>query len=411
MRRTLVTTAAALACGALFAGMGAGVADATDSSTTSPGSSTTAPAPLPEVSSSTATLPLIGAPLTVELTSGPGGALTSVAVNPADGFTATTVKPNKVVFLNEDGTAKVVVNNRHGGQQIEARAGSLADIIGPGGWSGDLFGTGTVTTVGFEVVELDGAPGITNVTSSDPTAEIGAAEQGSHDRGSYASVSIRFTNGTHSRTLRVKVVADPDDDRPAVVKIGLSRIKGVSLPAGEVAGAQTWNGVLCDGTAAQIGYTVAEDGTISGVTVSPEPAEQSTDGNKIRVRFPGGERVSIRVRAHDGELRISVDEKVRCAAPPPEVNTEIDPEAGVSGTDGRDGRDGHDGRGRHGDDDHGDNRGDRNGDDDRDDDGDHGDDRDDRDGHGDRGGDDGNRDGGHDGGGGRDGGGRGRGDD
>jgi len=347
MRRALVTTAAALACVGLMAGFGVGAATAIDSSTATPNSSTTLPAPLPEVASTTTTLPLFGAPLTIELTTGPGGVLTSAAVNPADGLTATTVKPNKVVFVNEDGSAKVVVNNRHGGQRVEARAGSLADITGPGSWSGDIFGTGVVTTVGFEIVALDDGPDITNVTVSDATAEIGTVEHDSHRGGNHAKLTIRFTDGTQSRTLTIKVLADGDGPRPAMVKISLSRIKGVSLPAAEVAGAQTWDGVLCDGTAAQITYTVAEDGAISGVGVTPEPERVSQHGNKIRVRFAGGERVTIRVRAHDGELKISVDEKIRCAAPPPEVNTEIDPDADVSGNEGRDGRHG-DGDGHHG---------------------------------------------------------------
>ena len=138
----------------------------------------------------TITLPLFGAPLTVDITSGPGGVLASVAVNPADGLTATTLKPNRVVFVNEEGTAKVVVNARGGNQKIEARAGSLAEVSGPGGWSGDLFGTGAITTVGFEIVALaDGSPDIANITTSDPTAEIGTVEHESRRRRGWRSGS------------------------------------------------------------------------------------------------------------------------------------------------------------------------------------------------------------------------------
>lgn len=335
MRRALVNTAAALLCGGLMAGIGVGTATAADSSTTTPDSSTSTPAPLPDVASTTTTLPLFGAPLTVELTSGPGGALTSVALNPADGYTASTVKPNKVVFVNEDGSAKVIVNNRHGGQRVEARAGSFEDIVGPGSWSGDVFGTGAVTNVSFEIVATDGVPDITNVNVSGEAAEVGTVEQDFHNGGNHAKLRIRFTNGTQTRTLTIKVLADPDGPRPAMVKITLSRVKGTSLPAAEVAGPQAWSGVLCDGTTAQIAYNVAEDGSVSDVTVSPEPEKLSSEGNRIRVRFSGGERVTIKVRAKNGELKISVDEKIRCDAPPPEVNTEIDPDAEVSGSEGR----------------------------------------------------------------------------
>ncbi|MGD9701383.1 MAG: hypothetical protein AB7Q42_14955 [Acidimicrobiia bacterium] len=341
----------------------------------------------PAATPTTATLPLFGAPLTVDITAGPGGALASVAVNPADGLTATTLKPNKVVFVNEDGTAKVVVNARGGSQKIEARAGSLAEVSGPGGWSGDLFGTGVITTVGFDIAALsDGSPDIANITTSDPTAEIGFVEHETDDDGDgdqEAKVKIRFTDGTQSRTLSIKVEVETDDGTTrAKVKIALSNVKGVSLPAADVAGAHVWTGVLCDGTAAQIDYTVALDGSVSGVTATPEPDQLSAEGSKIHVRFATGERVKIRVRGDDGELKISVDEKIRCHdAPPPSVNTDVAPDATRPDDDDHDddhqgdherrrGGDDGDGRrddGHRGDEDGGDRDGHRGGDD-RDDD-------------------------------------------
>jgi hypothetical protein len=307
---------------------------------------------------------LFGAPLTVDITTGPGGVLATVAVNPADGLTATTLKPNRVVFVNEEGTAKVVVNARGGSQKIEARAGSLNEVSGPGGWSGDLFGTGVITTVGFDVAALaDGSPDIASITTSDATAEIGTVEHESDDDGDgdrEAKVRLRFTDGTQSRTLSIKVEVEVRDDgtTTARVKLALSNLKGVSLPAAEVAGAHTWNGVLCDGTAAQIDYAVAEDGTVSGVTASPEPERMHVDDSKIHVRFGRGERVRIRVRGDDGQLKISVDEKIRCAdAPPPSVNTEVAADAiRPDDDDDRSDRDGHRGGnddGRRGDDENG----------------------------------------------------------
>jgi hypothetical protein len=74
-------------------------------------------------------------------------------------------------------TARVVVKSKHGGQSVSARAGTLAQVSGPGSWSGDLFGTGAATTVNFVIgAAADGSPDITGVTSSDSTAVIGATE-------------------------------------------------------------------------------------------------------------------------------------------------------------------------------------------------------------------------------------------
>ena len=104
----------------------------------------------------------------------PSGQLASVSVNPADGFTAVVDRPNKVAFVNADGTAKVRVEAGQRGQSVSVKGTTLADISGPGGWSGDPFGTGATTTVSFTVgAAADGGPDITGVSSSDATATIG----------------------------------------------------------------------------------------------------------------------------------------------------------------------------------------------------------------------------------------------
>ena len=113
----LVTGAVAVAFGVGFVPIAAQAAPAT---------------PVP----TTVTLPLFGAQLTVDITAGPGGNLATVAVNPADSLTLVKNRPNKVAFVNEDGTAKIVVKSNGGGQKVQARAGTLADVSGPGTWRG-----------------------------------------------------------------------------------------------------------------------------------------------------------------------------------------------------------------------------------------------------------------------------------
>jgi len=368
MNRLSIRAGAALLAGSLLA-IGGGMAVSAQ-----PVPAQVVPAPV--AAETTTTLPLFGAPLTVDITTAPGGAISAVTVDPADGLTASIVKPNKVKFVNEDGTARVLVSARHGGERVQARAGTLADITGPGGWSGDLFGTGVITTVGFEVAPAaDGTPDIINITTSDATAEIGDVDHAVGDEAARAKVSIVFTNGIEQRSLSIRVTAaSSDDSSSAKVSVSLSDVRGQRLPAEQVVGTHTWEGMLCDGTVASITYTVDAEGTISGVTATPSTADVDVDDDDVRVEFSDDERVRLRVKSSDdgAELRVAVDERIRCERTDPTVNTPID-----ESLDDRD--DGDDRRG-----------GEDRDDDDRDD-----EDRDDRDGQrGDRGGDDGDDDGG-----------------
>lgn len=316
MKRRLVGVAAALLGTVLIGGVGVQNAAAAD--------------PVP----TTVTLPLFGVPLTIDITTGPGGALTSVSVNPADNTVATALKPHKVVFQSSNPAdptadpARVVVKSKNGGQSVSARAGTLADVSGPGSWSGDVFGTGAATSVNFTIAAAaDGSPDITGVTSSDATAVIGAVNHstGDDDEGTEmsASVSIMFTNaaGDMSRSLTIRVkVGGEDGSTEAKLSVSLGRLKGVAIDAVKAAGPHTWTNTLCDGTTATIKYTVAADGTVSAVTVDPASAELRTDTSKIEARFATGERVKIRVRLDNGLIRIDVQEKFRCDSPNPTTN-------------------------------------------------------------------------------------------
>jgi hypothetical protein len=295
----------------------------------------------------TVTLPLFGVPFTVDITTGPGGALANVAVTSANSTVATELKPRKVVFESSDSagdTARVVVKSKHGGQSVSARAGTLAQVSGPGSWSGDVFGTGAATTVNFVIAAAaDGSPDITGVTSSDSTAVIGATEHstgdgGDDESGMSARASVKFTNaaGDQSRTLSIKVKVDTDEegDASAKLSVSLSGIKGVE---GKAVGSHTWTGVLCDNTPASIAYTVAADGTITVGAITPAGATSSTDGGKTKVTFATGEQVRIKVSDHDGEMTVSVKERIRCDSPNPTTNVSTS----IPGDDHQ-GDDGHD---------------------------------------------------------------------
>ena len=279
----------------------------------------------------TVTLPLFGAPLKIGITTGPGGALASVTVDPATGNTATSASPHKVVFQSANLTnptgdpAKVVIRSKQGGQSVSARAGSLADVSGPGSWSGDVFGTGTASTVAFNIVAAaDGSPNITGVTAS-ADGVVGTVElsSGDDDEGTEMSarVSVKFTNavGDQSRNLSIKVKVETDEDgsTSAKLSISLGRIKGVE---GKAVGSHTWTGLLCDNTSASIAYVVAADGTITVGTITPAGATTSSNEGKTTVTFASGEQVRIKVSDEDGQMTVSVKEKIRCNSADPTFN-------------------------------------------------------------------------------------------
>ncbi|MBK5331786.1 MAG: hypothetical protein JJD93_07440 [Ilumatobacteraceae bacterium] len=310
----------------------------------------------------TVTLPLFGVPLTIDITTGPGGALTDVSVDSANATVATKLKPHKVVFSSTSALdptadpAKVTVKSKHGGQSVSARAGTLADVSGSGSWSGDVFGDGiAASSVAFTIAGTDAAPDITG-TAAEPatgiTAVVGTVDHltgdGDDDESSAsARVSVKFTTATGDQsrilTISVRTKTDDDGDTSAKVSISLGRIKGVAIDAAAVAGPHTWSGVLCDNSAATITYDVALDGSVSNVVATPATADVKTDGGKIDVRFSHDERVRIKVREDNGLIKISVDERIRCrdaANPTTNVSTSI-PADGNHGGD----KHGHDGHG------------------------------------------------------------------
>lgn len=301
-------------------------------------------------SSSTYTLPLLGVPLTVDVTTDAGGGLLEVALGSPDDYVATGVHSNKVTFVNETDGSTVRIKAKHGGQRIEARVGALSDLIGvPGGWSGDLFETGDVTTVSFEVADRgDGTPDIVN-TSVTPAPDvdftIGATtydvEDDDGEQEASARVRIDFSYLGQTRTMTIKAEVDTDDgddgDGPetsAKLKISLSRIKGRQILPGDAVGPHTWTGMICAGPAT-IDFVVAEDGSVTDVVTDPS-ADVRSNGHGASIRFSKSERVTIKVLGEDGDLEVSVAKKVRCEKVDPTVNTDISPKADKHDDDEKD---------------------------------------------------------------------------
>ena len=304
-------------------------AETSPTDTAAPVPDTAAPAAPVVADTSTTTLPLFGTTLTVDVSTTPSGSLAGVAVNPADGLTATKVHPNRVTFVNDEKTGKVHVETHRGSERTGVVAGSLADITGTGGWSGDLFNNGTTTTVAFTIVAAaDGKPDITGITTSDPNAAIGDVKHAGGDHGAFARATITFTSGIQSRRLTITAaVIQMGDKTRAASQVSLSKISGTSLPADQAAGDHTWTGMLCDGSAASVAYSVAADGTITAGAVTPASGKANVDGNTLKVTFSDTESVRIRVSSKDGNLRISADPQLRCGRTTPSVNTPTTPDA------------------------------------------------------------------------------------
>jgi hypothetical protein len=286
------------------------------------------------------TLPLFGVPLTIDITSGPGSTLTDVSVDSAT-TVATSARPHKVVFeaANAAGDpGKVTVKSKRGGQSVSARAGSLADISGDGSWSGDLFGNGTASSVTFTIAAAaDGtSPDITGtaIGAGSSPGEVGDVKTSTStnddgDTSASARVSVKFTDdaSAQSRTVTIsaRVTTAVDGTTSAKLSISLGALKGVAVDAALAAGPHTWTDMLCDGTTATITYDVATDGTVSNVVATPD-AEVKTNDSKIDVRFSHDERVRIRVREDNGQIKISVDNRIRCRdAADPTVNGSVVP--------------------------------------------------------------------------------------
>ncbi len=296
------------------------------------GASAQAPQLPQVVNNSTFTLNLLGAPLIIDVTTDPGGNLVDVALNPptspAD-ITATMVKPNKVVFVNTDGTMKLKVSAKHGGQSVTARAATLLDVSGPGSWSGDVFGTGESTIVNYVVGALtDGSPDVTIDSVTSPLSNVVGATvyhpaDGDGGGGANASASVEFTSLGQNRSFRAEVkLHDEDGATTAELRVSLSKIRGAQTASGEAIGPHTWTGTLCDSTIASFDYTVAADGSVVVGTL-PTGATAKTGDHGASVRFATGERVQIKVNNDNATITVGAKVNLHCKASEPTVNTPV----------------------------------------------------------------------------------------
>lgn len=263
--------------------------------------------PIAQTGGMTAVLPLFGSPgLTVAVTLDTVGNISNVALTPTGVVDQTSADPTIVKFANTDGTTKVAVRAKGDKLSISAKSGSLADFVGPGTWSANVFGTGSASvdyTIGDDGT---GKPTLTIGTPSVPggvTAVVIAPKMDTDEGEASASGGATFSANGFVKRLKIKIEVD-EIGGPAHLKITLTgkdrQTLSDSLAALVAVGNRTWSAYLCDGTTqVTVTYKVNADGTVSFVSASPATpaAKVKTSGKGFSVRFEGtkvGVKVSLR---------------------------------------------------------------------------------------------------------------------
>ncbi len=259
------------------------------------------------------TVPLLGSPLVIDIVLDDNGNIQEVSLDPEAAGAEVESNEHRVRFRFEDGETKVEVKAKGSKLTTKVKTSSLENLLGPGSWSADLFGTGPVTvdylvsdagdgTPVVEILGIDAPPDVV-VEQHEPEVETDGNE-------TQASVKVRFAYDGYEKWLKIAVEVETgeDGDTRATLMIGL-KAKDVQRLQGaleELVGDRTWTGRLCDGTEAAVSYQVTEAGEVLFVSATPEPFEVKEQGQGFEVRF--GDRIKVRVelRERDGQYELRV---------------------------------------------------------------------------------------------------------
>jgi hypothetical protein len=288
----------------------------------------------------TATLPLLGSSLTVEVTLDGTGNLKTVNLTPVGTYSASTVGSHAVTFDSADGTTKVKIKAKGDKLSIKASAGSLDALVGPGTWSADVFGTGAKSTVAYTVGKAaDGSPTLALGAISAAagiTVEAGTPTTRTDDDGdTSASVKIAFNHDGYTKKLSIKVSVEATGVHHASLELKLSGKDRQKLSGtlASLVGPHSWSGKLCTGTAVTIAYTVNADGTVTYGSATGGTATVKTGEHGFTARFDGTKvKVSVSLKQDEsGMYSLKTDAKRGgCGhetAPLPKVNTPVKPGA------------------------------------------------------------------------------------
>jgi hypothetical protein len=259
-------------------------------------------APIAQTGGMTATLPLLGTPLTVAVTLDDTGKISGVALDPTTALSKTKSGDDFVKFTNTDGTVKVTVKAVGGRLAIKARAKTLSDLLGTGSWSADVFGTGAKSSATYTVGKNGaGAPTVSFGTVS-PAAGItwklgppqalkmspDTRKGDSKDKGSRALAIGTFSWNGFVKTLSISVGVAGSGEASLAITLSGRDAQKLSGTLASLAGARTWSAHLCDGSAVSIKYHVASDGTVVYDGATGATATEKTFGNGFWAWFDKG---------------------------------------------------------------------------------------------------------------------------
>ncbi len=249
--------------------------------------------PIADTGGMTATLPLLGTTLTVDVTLDTAGNISGVTLAPPGDFTQTTTEATRVRFENTAGTTTVSVKARGDRMSLSAKAPTLADLSGTGGWSADVFGTGAKSTVAYTVGNDGSGKPTVSIGTISPAAGVTATaitmKNDEHDEGDVASAGVAFGHDGFVKRLTITVQASRDEHREARLRITLSgrdrqRLTGTLA---ELTGARTWSALLCDGTPVSVAYHVGPGAAAVFDSTTGAPATHAAIKNGFEVRFTG----------------------------------------------------------------------------------------------------------------------------
>ena len=224
--------------------------------------------PIAQTGGMSATLPLLGTSLTVNVTLAATGDISGVGLSPASGLAQTSPATDKEVvrFSTADGTTKVTVKAFGDRLSIVAKTKTLADLKGSATWSADVFGTGTKSNVPYAIGD-DG--------SGHPTLAIGSASTPSgivaipipvksKTSADHSSVSggVSFAYQGFIKRLTISVSVDKDGRAAAKITLSGKDRQKLSGALADLVGARTWTAHLCDGTQVTVAYHITSDGTV-----------------------------------------------------------------------------------------------------------------------------------------------------
>jgi hypothetical protein len=221
--------------------------------------------PITQTGGMSATLPLLGTSLTVDVTLDGVGNISGVALNPTGVVSQTSADKSVVKFSNSGGTVKVTVRASGDHMAIKAKA-KLGDLLGAGSWSANVFGTGSATVKYTVGKDGSGDPTVSIGTITTPggvTATKVGPKSGADAKRAWAFAGVTFSSNGFTKRLTISVSEKKSDGsaRLAIVLSGRDKQK-LSGTLAQLAGDRTWNAKLCDGTAVSVAYHVGSDGKV-----------------------------------------------------------------------------------------------------------------------------------------------------